>query len=146
MTPRLLIHPSPTTGLEGKFSMPFCAAAALVFGPPTLETFDAAHIENAAVQALMARVTLRANVDFDQKAPLSQARVTVRLRDGRTVSRHADGARGYPGRVTEDELASKFLACAAGTLADASAAWSAVRDIERVNNVRDLTARVAAAS
>ena len=32
MTPRLLIHPSPATGLEAKFSMPFCAAAAVVFG------------------------------------------------------------------------------------------------------------------
>ena len=32
MTPRLLIHERPATGLEAKFSMPFCAAAALVFG------------------------------------------------------------------------------------------------------------------
>ena len=32
MTPRLLIHPNPATGLEAKFSMPFCAAAAVVFG------------------------------------------------------------------------------------------------------------------
>ena len=31
MTPRLLIHPNPSTGLEAKFSMPFCAAAAVVY-------------------------------------------------------------------------------------------------------------------
>ena len=31
----------------------------------------------------MPRVTLRANAAFDQAAPLSQARVTVELRDGR---------------------------------------------------------------
>ena len=34
MTPRLLIHARPSTGLEAKFSMPFCAAAAVVFGRP----------------------------------------------------------------------------------------------------------------
>ena len=33
------------------------------------------------------RVTLRANTAFDAAAPLSQARVTVRLRDGRTLTR-----------------------------------------------------------
>ncbi len=40
MTPRLLIHERPATELEAKFSMPFCAAAALVFGHPTIDTFD----------------------------------------------------------------------------------------------------------
>ena len=52
----------------------------------------------------MPRVTLRPNAAFDQAAPLSQARVTVELRDGRTVSQSADGARGYPGRLTDEEL------------------------------------------
>jgi 2-methylcitrate dehydratase PrpD len=143
MTPRLLIHPSPATGLEGKFSMPFCAAAAVVYGPPTLDTFDVPHIQDRAVQALMPRVTLRANPAFDTRAPLSQARVTVRLRDGRTVAQAADGARGYPGRLTQAELASKFLACATGRLADPGVAWSALRDIAHVTNVTDLTARFA---
>ena len=32
MTPRLLIYDRPATGLEAKFSMPFCAAAAIVHG------------------------------------------------------------------------------------------------------------------
>ena len=40
MTPRLLIHPRPATELEAKFSMPFCAAAAIVFGHPTIDTFE----------------------------------------------------------------------------------------------------------
>ena len=144
MTPRLLIHPSPATGLEGKFSMPFCAAAALVYGPPTLDTFDLACIRNPAVQALMPRVTLRANATFDAHAPLSQARVTVRLRDGRALVQRADGARGYPGRLTDHELASKFAACAAATLTAARAAdaWSALRNIDGMANVRELTARV----
>ena len=147
MTPRLLIHPSPATGLEAKFSMPFCAAAALVYGRLDIGTFDVGHIRNPEVQALLPRVTLRANPAFDAAAPLSQARVTVRLSDGRTFTQAADGARGYPGRLTDDELAAKFTACATGTMtaAGAAAAWPALRDFTGVANVRDLTARFATA-
>ena len=61
MTPRLLIHDRPATGLEAKFSMPFCAAAAVVFGAPGVDTFDVSHIRDSRVQRLMPLVTLRAN-------------------------------------------------------------------------------------
>jgi 2-methylcitrate dehydratase PrpD len=84
------------------------------------------HIRDADVQALMPRVTLRANPEFDAMAPLSQARVTVRLRDGRQWSERADGARGYPGRVSEEELSAKFADCAERTLGSTAAreAWT----------------------
>jgi 2-methylcitrate dehydratase PrpD len=141
MTPRLLIHDRPATALEAKFSMPFCAAAAIVFGHPTIDTFDVARIHDARVQAVMPRVTLRANPAFDAAAPLSQARVAVRLRDGRTLTAQADGARGYPGRLTDEELAAKFLGCAERSLPRDAAdrALAAVRAIESTPNVQTLT-------
>ena len=136
MTPRLLIHPDPATGLEAKFSMPFCAAAAIVYGRLGIDTFDVEHIQNPAVQSVMPRVTLRANEAFDKAAPLSQARVTVRLRDGRVLSQSADGARGYPGRLTDEELATKFAGCASRTLERVSghaSAWAALHgDLDSV--------------
>ena len=125
MTPRLLIHANPRTGLEAKFSMPFCAAAAIVYPQIGIDTFTPEQIQNPAVQALMPRVTLRANAAFDAAAPLSQARATIRLRDGREVSQSADGARGYPGRLTDEELKTKFVDCAGRALTgdDARSAW-----------------------
>jgi 2-methylcitrate dehydratase PrpD len=142
MTPRLLIHERPSTGLEAKFSMPFCAAAALVFGHPSIDTFDVAHIRDPRVQALLPCVTLRANPTFDDSAPLSQAQVTVRLRDGRSLIGRADGARGYPGRLSDDELTTKFLDCAQRSLSRAAAdqALAAVRAIGSSADVRTLTA------
>jgi 2-methylcitrate dehydratase PrpD len=142
MTPRLLIHPRPSTGLEAKFSMPFCAAAAVVFGRLDLDTFAVERIRDAAVQAVMPRVSLHSNTAFDAATPLSQARVTVRLRDGRVLSQTADGARGYPGRLTDEELSAKFTACAAVSLPESAvvAAWAALKDPTRVATVRDLTA------
>ena len=125
MTPRLLIHPNPSTGLEAKFSMPFCAAAAVVFPRIGIETFTPESIRDPDVQALMPRVSLRANAAFDTFAPLSHARVTVTLRDGRAWSQHADGARGYPGRLTNEELSAKFEDCASRALGPSAArdAW-----------------------
>jgi 2-methylcitrate dehydratase PrpD len=116
MTPRLLIHPNPSTGLEAKFSMPFCAAVAVVYPRIGIDTFSPESIRHADVQALMPRVSLHTNPAFDTAAPLSQARVTVRLRDGREWSQDADGARGYPGRLSEEELSGKFEDCAARAL------------------------------
>jgi 2-methylcitrate dehydratase PrpD len=142
MTPRLLIHPNPTTGLEAKFSMPFCAAAAVVYRRVGIDTFDIDHIRNPDVQSLMPRVALRANEAFDRGAPLSQSRVTVRLRDGREWSQAADGARGYPGRLTDEELATKFVGCAVRALSQpaATSAWAALTALEGITDVRELTA------
>lgn len=142
MTPKLLIHTRPATGLEAKFSMPFCAAAAVVFGRLGVDTFTVERIQEAAIQALLPRVILRANAGFDAAAPLSQARVTIRLRDGRVFAESADGARGYPGRLTDEELAEKFAGCASRTMSPAASdrAWTALMEMERVTDARKLTA------
>ena len=141
MTPRLLIHPDPVTGLEAKFSMPFCAAAAIVYDRIGIDTFDVDHIRNPTVQALMKHVTLRANEEFDKGAPLARARVSVYLREERVVSQAVDGARGYPGRLTNEELATKFAGCATRTLSEsaANAAWARLISLDAITDVRELT-------
>jgi 2-methylcitrate dehydratase PrpD len=141
MTPRLLLYDRPTTGLEAKFSMPFCAAIAVVHGHPGIETFEPRVIDDRAVRGLMPRVHLRANPSFDAAAPLSRAQVTITLRDGRRLTRAADGARGYPGRLSSDELASKFESCARRTLTrdDVAGAWSVLQRIEQLADIRELT-------
>lgn len=141
MTPRLLIYDRPATGLEGKFSMPFCAAAAIVDGEVGIGTFDAERMRTPAIQALLPTVTMRIETAFDREAPLSHARVTVRLKDGRVLTASAAGARGYPARpASEGELAAKFAACARQALPpDAAArAWTALGDVERLVDVSAL--------
>jgi 2-methylcitrate dehydratase PrpD len=122
--------------------MPFCAAAAVVFPRLGIDTFNVEHIRNPEVQSLMPRVILRANEAFDRAAPLSRARVTVRLCDGRAWSQTADGARGYPGRLTAEELAAKFAGCAGRVLSQpaATAAWAALTALDRTADTRELTA------
>jgi hypothetical protein len=83
---------------------------------------------------------MRANAAFDAAANLSQAHVAVRLKDGRTLSHHADGARGYPGRLSDDELGTKFLGCAGRSLSrtGAEAALAAARTIDGTSDLSAL--------
>jgi len=141
MTPRLLIYDRPATGLEGKFSMPFCAAAAIVDGDVGIGTFDPERIQAPAIQTLLPKVTMLVDPAFDREAPLSHTRVTVRLRGGRVLTASAAGARGYPARpASEEELAAKFAACARRSLPSdgAARAWTALADIERIADVSTL--------
>ena len=141
MTPRLLLYERPASALEGKFSMPFCAAAAIVHGAVGIGTFDPERMQAADTQRMMAKVRMRVNPDFDATVPLSHARVTVRLRDGRVVTRAAEGARGYPSRpAPEDQLRAKFIDCAMRMLSDEAAgcAWNVLSRIEDIDDVSTL--------
>ena len=147
IVPTILIYDRPASGLEGKFSMPFCAAVAIVDRKVGVDTFQAARIADPKIAALMPRVTMRVDSTLDAGAPrLTQARVTVRLNDGRTLQASANGARGYPARpASPEELATKFLTCASRTLSSAQAqqALDALRGIERVQDVRTMAEQLA---
>ena len=142
ITPGVLIYARPTTPLEAKFSMPFCASAAVVFGWVGLDTFAANSLSNMELERLMSDVTMRVDPAFDSGGPpLTQARVKIVLRDGRVLEREARGARGYPAQpASEDELHGKFLDCARRTLTGAAAerALASLRELEQVADMRAL--------
>jgi 2-methylcitrate dehydratase PrpD len=144
ITPTVLLYDRPVSGLQGKFSLHYCVAAALVHGRVSLDTFDDDAVHDPAVSALLPRVTMRVDDTLDQSAPpLTQAHVTIALRDGRTHTRLATGARGYPTLAASDrEVDDKFLTCATRVLsADrAKAALNLLRALESLDDVRVLTA------
>jgi 2-methylcitrate dehydratase PrpD len=146
IVPTILLYDRPSSGLEGKFSLPFCAAAAVVHGSVGVETFSAAVLRDPAVRAMQERITMRVDPTLDATAAsLTQARVTVRLRDGRVLTAMANGARGYPERPASDqELATKFTACATTALSASAASdvLEQLRAIESIADVRTLTARL----
>ena len=135
VTPTVLIHARPTSGLEGKFSLHFCAAAAVADGRVDIRTFEPAGLADPVISRLLRLVTMRVDpsVGVDQP-PLTEAVVTVRLVDGRRFERRVRGARGYPSRPpTVAQLDQKFRSCAerAVSATVASRALDFLRDIER---------------
>ena len=143
VTPRVLIYDRPSDGLEAKFSMPFCAAAAVARGRVGIETFEAASLLDSDITSLMTRVVMGVDPSFDGAAPpLTQARVRIRLRGGREIARAASGARGYPANpATDEELNAKFLDCASRVLSPAvsARALGLLRAVDRIDDVRVLT-------
>src|SRR5438552_1162565 len=146
VVPSVLIHPAPTTALERKFSMQFCAAAAAAEGRVDLASFERPIPE--PVGSLMARVTMVVDPALpDRMEQHAWSRVTVRLRDGRTLDSPARGATGHHDQpLTAEALRAKFLACCEGTLSPGDAAGIAeqLEHLEAIPDIRALTSRLVA--
>ena len=143
ITPTVLIYDRPASGLEAKFSMAFCAAAAVADGRVGIDTFETARMRDPLMLSQMARVEMRVDPALGVDAPpLTQARVHIHLRDGRVVTETANGARGYPARpASDEEMAAKFLGCAVRALPRHAAQQSLalLRNFDALPDIRALT-------
>jgi 2-methylcitrate dehydratase PrpD len=146
VVPDVLRHASPANGLERKFSMQFCAAAALATGRVDLGSFAEGPIADAGTRELMPRV--RMVVDPTLPDGLNEhawTRVTVRLGDGRALGSPPRGAAGHPDQpLTDAQLRDKFLACAAPLIGvdEAEGVATQLTHLEDIPDVRALTARL----
>ena len=109
---------TPQTGLEGKFSIYFAAAAAMVTGAAGVKQFSDETVRDPSVVALRDRVV----ATVDPAIREEQVRVVVTLRDGRRVEKFIEHAVGSVERpMTDAALEAKFLDLADGALAPARA-------------------------
>lgn len=113
-----IIYHKPETGLQGKFSMPYILARALVHGKLTLEHFTDEAVRDASIRRLGEKIFMEHEPEIEDAAEGRRpSRVTIRLKDGRTLSRHADypkGGRQSP--LTPEEIRQKFVECAGRTI------------------------------
>ena len=128
-------RPQPKTGLDGKFSVQYATAVALLDGEITVDTFDDARRFAPDAVALLAKTTLH----FDDSIPKDFDRmhcvVTVTMRGGRVLEKKVDklsGWVGYP--LTAEQRMKKFNTCARRVLKDDAAA----RVVELVNGLDQL--------
>jgi 2-methylcitrate dehydratase PrpD len=146
VVPDVLRHARPQNGLERKFSMEYCAAAALARGPLGLADFEDGPIPDAATRQLMDRVHMA--IDPTLPRELEQqawTRVTVRLTDGTAFEEKPRGASGHPTAPLSDaELRAKFLACAAPVIGADAAEGVAdqIAHLEDIPDIRALTSRL----
>jgi 2-methylcitrate dehydratase PrpD len=149
VVPDVLRHHAPTTGLERKFSMPYCAAAALATGRVDLGSFDDGPVADIGTRALMERVRMVVDPTIpDGLTEHAWTRVTVRLRDGRALESPPRGASGHPDQPLSDaQLRAKFRACAASVLGpdEADGVAAQLAHLEDIPDIRALTARLVTA-
>ena len=117
-----LIHHSPQTGLEGKFSLEYGIAAALLDGSPGFDSFsDEAVLRPEAVRlGRMVEVTATDGGDH-----LLTGDVEIAIAGRRTSLALPPGAPGRP--MTDDELSAKLELCGAGDLAELS--WGSAAQV-----------------
>ncbi len=146
----VLAFAEPQTTLQGKFSMQHCVAAALVDGEVTLKSFAPEKLRDPRILDARRKVRLTypdlplfpglTNVEPGRRYAGNP--VTVRLKDGRCYSAHADVLRGDPELpLSDEELARKFTDCAQRTLAPDALRRSLdlLTHMETLANVRELT-------
>ncbi len=141
---RPLIHHRPQTGLEGKFSVEFVAAAALIDRSISLSTFTDESVRRPAVQELISKI----HIAEQQVPPLgppgwTQSYAVVRVVDvpGATVECRRDDPLGHARRpLSEAQLAEKFVDCLghAGARLDSVALFEKLRNMRKVPDVRNL--------
>jgi 2-methylcitrate dehydratase PrpD len=113
--PNALIYPMPKTALEGKFSIPFCMAIAILERKAGIAQFVDKKVREPRVVELMKRVTLYVD-DEMEKLGYDQVRskIRIKLKNGKTVEGRADVARGHPQKPMDwAEIGEKFRDCAA---------------------------------
>lgn len=112
--PNALIYPMPKTALEGKFSIPFCMAIAVLERKAGIAQFTDRKVREPKLVEMMKRVTLYVDdeleaLGYDQV----RSRIRIKLKDGRVIEGRADVARGHPEKPMRwGELGEKFRDCA----------------------------------
>ena len=116
-TDTALVSYNPKTGLEGKFSIEYVAAAILLDGKLTLETFADAMVQRSRVRELMRKVR-RYPIADDKlySGVVGYTDVAVQTPRGRFEIRvdRVPGSPAWP--MTETDRAGKFMDCAARVL------------------------------
>lgn len=110
----LIDHP-PRSGLDGKFSLEYVVAAALLDGALPLSSFTDTAVARQDVARLARRVRSDDSLQTDpvEGAGMEfRARVTVLTQDGRTLTHRCDAPVGHADRpLTDDQLREKFDDC-----------------------------------
>ncbi|MCS7206514.1 MAG: MmgE/PrpD family protein [Dehalococcoidia bacterium] len=106
--PLVLQYTIPQTGYQGKFSLHFNVAAALVLGHVVRDTFTDAVVRDPRIQEMMRRVEWKVVAEtgdiLHQGTP-----VTVYLKDGRVLRHPGDFIKGDPQHpLSRQEILDKF--------------------------------------
>jgi len=136
-----LVSSDPHTGLEGKFSIEYNAAAVLLDGKLTLETFTDPMVERPAIRELMKKVKryrIEAKGTFSGVVGYTDVMIATK-RDRHTLRvDHAPGSPEWP--MTETDRDEKFLDCAGRVLGEPGAQQllGLMRGFESIPNIRTL--------
>jgi len=108
----------PQSGLEGKFSVYYAAAIAIVEGAAGEKQFSDALVRDPGIVALRDRVT----ATVDPSVGEAQVKIAITLKDGRRLEKSIDKVIGsIENPMSDGALETKFLDLTSGVLPPAQA-------------------------
>jgi 2-methylcitrate dehydratase PrpD len=114
---KALVHAAPSTGLEAKFSVEYCAAAAVLDGRVTLASFTDEAVNRPAIRTLMPKVRrfpMPGEGSFSGVVGYTDVAITTDRGTIETRVAHTPGSPQAP--MTADDRHEKFLSCVAPVL------------------------------
>ena len=143
-----LNHPEPKTGLEGKFSVAFPLAHALIERRLGLNDFTDEKVNDPKVQGLMKKFVVRNDPKLlEGDGNEVTAKLMIELTDGQRIERLASLERGKAQKwISTSELEEKFRQCAARVLPDdrAKRAFDFALELDSAKNIHGLMELVGA--
>jgi aconitate decarboxylase len=135
-------RPRPRDGLDGKFSVQYTTALALLDGEIHANSFTNERLHAADVAALMPKIRFQ----VDDAIPLDKITmhvvVTIGLKDGRELTRRVDRLLGWPGKagnaLSRGQRHRKFFSCTRGVVAEDSA-QRLLEQVERLETLPDVS-------
>ena len=130
----------PRTPAEAKFSLPYCVAAALIYGKVGLEEFSAEKIADPKISVLSKMVKVSVDPEYID-ARLGPANVKIRTRSGKEYKSLVETPKGYPKNpLTKKELEEKFRDLSSLVFSDERIEdiLETVNNLEHLDGVRDL--------
>ncbi|KFN38144.1 hypothetical protein KN63_05670, partial [Smithella sp. F21] len=137
----VLIYPLPKTGLEGKFSMPFCLALALIEGKVALDYFTNQKVSDPVIVKLMGKTNLYIDPELAKIGYRGTFNTIVKisLHDGRKFIKRVDYSKGSPENpLSEKELLDKYADCA-GRCVPKKGISRSVKILKELQQSSDLT-------
>lgn len=111
-------RPQPESGLDGKFSVQYTTAVALLDGEITVDSFNNERRFAPDVVALLPKITLRFDDDIPGDFDLMHIDMTVTLTNGRVLRQRVGKLSGWVGSpLTREQRMKKFHSCARRVLA-----------------------------
>lgn len=134
-------RPDPATGLDGKFSVQYTTAVALLDGAISVDSFTNERRFAPDMAAFLPRVRLRLDPSIPADFATMHVELSVRLADGRILTRRQAALSGFPGQpLSRAERVAKFEACARRVIDQdrAADALALIENLETQPDVREL--------
>jgi 2-methylcitrate dehydratase PrpD len=130
---------NPQTGVEGKFSIPYCIANALIYGETGMQAFVDARVLEPQIQALMKKIAIQ----LDDKKTALEATVCIQTHDNQKYCADSDILQQIPSFDRKKaRVLSKFKDLCEPVLGEKKtlALEQDINQLQNITNMADLMA------